>query len=95
MVLNALIKEETKATSQHQITIPKKIWDRLGLQTGTRFDIVLMNDKRIVVVPHERHDALDLSEAEWRNLVKLAHSKKNVSRQFRNTKEAISYLKKL
>ena len=88
-----IIKEETKATSQHQITIPKKIWDELELREGTHFQIVLTEDKRIVVIP--KLEALDLSDEEWRGLVRLARRKDNISKQFTDVKKAASYLKKL
>lgn len=91
---HGLIREETKATSQHQITIPKKIWNALGLEAGRRFQVVLTEDKRIVVTPKEA-DSMGLSDSEWNSLVKLAHSEKNVSKRLRGSREAISYLKKL
>ncbi len=88
-----IIKEETKATSQHQITIPKKIWDKLELEEGTHFQIVLTEDRRIVVIP--KLDSLDLSDDEWKKLVRLARRKDNISKQFTNAKKASAYLKKL
>ena len=90
---NIGIWAETKATSQHQITIPKKIWAMLHLQAGTRFNVILNERKQIVVTPQS--DSLDLSNEEWDKLMALAHSKKNISKSFRNAKDAISYLKKI
>jgi AbrB family looped-hinge helix DNA binding protein len=94
MNLQAVIKEETKATSQHQITIPKKIWNTLGLEPGAHFSMVLTQDRKIVVIPLHR-DSFELSDNEWQALTKLAHSRKNISKQFNTSQEALSYLKKL
>ena len=88
-----LIAEETKATSQHQITIPKPIWESLKLKEGTRFSIFLTDSKEILVRP--KNEALELTDEEWNKLVLLAHDRKNISRRFKNTKKAIKYLEKL
>lgn len=90
---HTLIKEETKATSQHQITIPKKIWDTLGLHIGLRFQFVLNDKNEMIVTP--KWDDLDLSPREWKKLFKLAQDESNVSRRFKSTKEAKRYLDKL
>ena len=90
---SSTIKEETRATSQHQITIPKKIWGELHLAPGARFQVSLTEDRKILVAPKE--ESLDLSDSEWKELVGLANDKDNVSRRFKNTKDAITYLKKL
>ncbi len=87
------IQEETKATSQHQITIPKRIWNKLHLKSGTRFQIVLTKDQCIVVTP--KPSDLELSEQEWNELRRLAHSKSNVSKKFTDTKKALRYLSDL
>ena len=63
MITHTWIEEETKATSQHQITIPKKIWTALKLETGTRFYIALTEEKKIMVTP-KSPKPLDLSEEE-------------------------------
>ncbi len=91
--MHALIQEETKATSQHQITIPKKIWAALHLKEGMRFSIALTKEKQILVQPKE--DAFELSTEEWKKLLALAHSKTNISKSFSSSKEALAHLKKL
>ena len=93
MTFEPVIQDETKATSQHQITIPKKIWSKLRLKTGTRFQIVLTRDNFIVVSP--KPSDLELSQQEWNELRHLARSKSNVTRSFTKTKDAIRYLKDL
>ncbi len=93
MTFEPIIQEETKATSQHQITIPKKIWNKLHLRTGARFQIVLTKDNFIVV--SQKPSDLELSEQEWTELRRLAHSKSNVSKSFTKPKDALRYLKDL
>ncbi len=91
---HAILKDETKATRQHQITIPKGIWKSMRLEEGTRFQISLTDDRKIVIVP-KADPMQELSDREWRSLVKLAHSNKNVTRSFKNTRQALKYLDKL
>lgn len=86
-------QDETKATSQHQITIPKRIWDKLGLKPGIRFKVVLTDQGVILVRP--RREEPDWSDEEWAELFKLAYSKGNVSKRFKDVKKALSYLERL
>lgn len=94
MSVHAMVQEETRATSQHQVTIPKKIWNSLKLEVGTRFSMILTQDNQIVMVPQPL-DNTELSDSQWHQLVKLAHSQSNVSKRFTHSKDAITYLKKL
>ena len=48
MEFQGLITEETKVTSQHQITIPKPIWEKLKLREGIRFSIFLTENNDIL-----------------------------------------------
>ena len=89
----ALFREETKATSQHQITIPKKIWDELHLTVGIKFLVVLNDRKELVVTP--KWEDVELSSSQWKALLRLAHAKSNVSRRFKKGSEAIDYLQQL
>ena len=88
-----VLKDETKATSQHQITIPKKIWEQLHLKVGLKFQVVLTDRKEILVTP--KWEDVDLSAEEWDELVHLAHAKANVSGSFHKTSDALRYLDKL
>jgi AbrB family looped-hinge helix DNA binding protein len=88
-----IIRDETKATSQHQITIPKKIWDKLRLTPGTRLQVIFKGGDEMLVRP--RREEHDLNDNEWNELTKLARSKKNITKRFKSTKKAISYLNKL
>ena len=88
-----VLKDETKATSQHQITIPKKIWDELHLKVGIRFQITLNDRKEIVVTP--QWGDVDLSPVQWKELRRLAHAKSNVSRSFKKTSDAVKFFESL
>jgi bifunctional DNA-binding transcriptional regulator/antitoxin component of YhaV-PrlF toxin-antitoxin module len=87
------ITEETKATGQHQITIPLKIWQALNLKPGIRFQMVFKGNDEITLRP-KRGD-LELNDGEWRELTKLARSEKNVSKRFRKSKDAIDHINSL
>lgn len=93
MTFEPEIRGETKATSQHQITIPKRIWNELRLKSGARFQITLTEDRLIMVTP--KLDDLELSDAEWQELKRLARSKSNITKSFTNTKKALRYLRAL
>ena len=93
MMSSGLIKGETKATSQHQVTIPKPIWDRLKLKEGARFTAILTEDQYIVLEPQAGD--LEMTDEEWKRLLTLAHSPQNVSKKFKSTRQAIRYLDKL
>ena len=93
MTFEPKIQEETKATSQHQITIPKRIWNELRLKSGARFQITLTKDHLIVVTP--KPSDLELNDVEWKELKRLVHSKSNVTKSFTNTKKALRYLRAL
>ena len=89
-----IAREETKATSQHQITIPKRIWEALRLEVGVRFSMLLTEDENIIAVP-QRPGSPEISDREWKALSRLAHSGRNISRRFNSAKAASAYLKKL
>ena len=90
---HVLLKEETKATSQHQITIPKKIWDERHLKVGIKFLIVLNDRKEMVVTP--KWENVELSVSQWEELLRLAHARSNISRSFKKGADAIKYLQRL
>ena len=88
-----ILKEETKATSQHQITIPKKIWDELHLKVGIKFLIVLNDRRELLVTP--KWEDVELAPSQWEELLRLAHAKSNISRSFRKGSDAIQYVQRL
>jgi len=51
--------QEVKLTSQHQITIPKRVCERLHLRGGDRLEIAVMPDRRLLLKPKKLIDADD------------------------------------
>ena len=51
--------QEVKLTSQHQITIPKKVCEKLHLRGGDRLEIAMMPNNRLVLKPKKLIDADD------------------------------------
>ncbi len=56
-----MLKEsgEVKLTSQHQITIPKRVCDRLRLKGGDRLEVTVTNDRKLLLKPKKLIDADD------------------------------------
>ena len=50
---------EVKLTAQHQITIPKRICERLRLRGGDRLEVIITLDKRLLLKPKRLIDADD------------------------------------
>jgi len=86
-----VVCEQTKATSKHQITIPRKIWGHLKLKAGTRFWVKLTDDNQITLEPKD--DPIDLNQEEWETLYAITQEPKNVSKTFKSYKKAKKYLK--
>lgn len=55
----AMVKQEVKLTSQHQITVPKRIREALGLKGGDRLELVVSDTRRALLVPKKLIDADD------------------------------------
>ena len=51
--------QEVKLTSQHQITIPKRICQTLRLQGGDRLEVVVMSGHKLLLKPKRLIDADD------------------------------------
>ena len=51
--------QEVKLTSQHQITIPKNVCEKLNLQGGDRLSIAMMPNNRLMLKPKKLIDADD------------------------------------
>ncbi len=51
--------QEVKLTSQHQITIPKRICQALRLQGGDRLEVIVMSGHRLLLKPKKLIDADD------------------------------------
>ena len=50
---------EVKLTPQHQITIPKRVRERLHLRGGDRLEIVVMRGRKLLLKPKRLIDADD------------------------------------
>ena len=50
---------EVKLTSQHQITIPKRVCERLHLKGGDRLEIAVTSDRKLLLKPKKLIDADD------------------------------------
>ncbi len=50
---------EVKLTSQHQITIPKRVCDRLHLKGGDRLEVSVTSDRKLLLKPKKLIDADD------------------------------------
>ncbi len=79
-----------KMTAKHQVTIPKKIAEALGLKKGTMFDVVVF-ENRIELIPLEITEKV-FTEDEYRKLEAL--SRKEKGEEKRVTKKFIDSLKK-
>ncbi len=51
--------QEVKLTSQHQITIPKRVCERLHLRGGDRLEVVMMPDRKLMLKPKRLIDVDD------------------------------------
>ena len=51
--------QEVKLTAQHQITIPKRVCERLHLRGGDRLEVVVMPDRRLLLKPKKLIDMDD------------------------------------
>lgn len=54
-----MLTQEVKLTAQHQITIPKRVCERLRLKGGDRLEIVVLPEGRLVLKPKRLIDADD------------------------------------
>lgn len=50
---------EVKLTSQHQITIPKRVCERLRLKGGDRLEIAVTSNRQLLLKPKKLIDADD------------------------------------
>lgn len=51
--------QEVKLTSQHQITIPKRICQALRLQGGDRLEVIVISGHKLLLKPKKLIDADD------------------------------------
>lgn len=51
--------DEVKLTAQHQITIPKRVREKLNLRGGDRLEIIILPGSKLVLKPKKLIDADD------------------------------------
>ena len=51
--------QEVKLTSQHQITIPKRVCQALRLQGGDRLEVIVISGHKLLLKPKKLIDADD------------------------------------
>ncbi len=51
--------QEVKLTTQHQITIPKQVCEKLHLRGGDRLEIAVTRDRKLMLKPKRLIDADD------------------------------------
>lgn len=66
-------------TAKHQVTIPKKITDALGLDKGSMFDVVVYKNK-LELVPLEVREKT-FSEEEYGKLDTLSKKERGMERR--------------
>ncbi len=54
-----MFTQEVKLTTQHQITIPKGVCERLRLKGGDRLEVVVMRNRRLLLKPKRLIDLDD------------------------------------
>lgn len=69
-------------TSKNQVTIPKKIVDRLHLQRGTIFDVKI-EANRIELIPMELVEK-SYTESEYKKLEELYQQEKSTAKPMNN-----------
>ena len=79
-----------RMTAKHQITIPKKVTEVLGLRKGSMFDIMISKN-RIELIPLETVEKV-FTEEEYKKLETL--SMKEKGKEKRVTRKFIENLKK-
>ncbi len=51
--------QEVKLTSQHQITIPKRVCETLRLRGGDRLEVIILSGQKLLLKPKKLIDADD------------------------------------
>ena len=78
-------------TSQGQISVPKKIRDRLNLQKGAK--IVFLEDEEGHVVIQEAETPVEFTKEEWQKF--LEKTQKEPVTKVRTRKDALNHLDRL
>ena len=68
---------EVKLTAQHQITIPKRVCERLHLRGGDRLEMIVTLDKRLLLKPKK---LIDADDAAYRLGKEILEAEKQIKR---------------
>ena len=78
----------SKITTKHQVTIPKPVFEKLGLEVGDLVEII--EDKgKVVLIPQQmvsRAPAAKLSQKEQQTLVRAQNKIKSINEDLLNSK---------
>jgi len=68
---------EVKLTSQHQITIPKRVCEQLHLKGGDRLEIAVTLDRKLLLKPKR---LIDADDAAYRLGKEILEAEKQIKR---------------
>ena len=83
--------DEATLTSQGQISIPKKVRERLHLEKGNK--VIFLEDEKGQIVIQEAETPIEFSRADWDKF--LAKTQKEPVTRTHGKKEALRHLDKL
>ena len=83
--------DEATLTRQGQISIPKKVRERLHLQPGTK--VIFLEDEKGRVVIEEAEVPIELTQEEWQQF--LAKTQKERVTRVKGKAEALRHLDRL
>ncbi len=83
--------DEAKLTHQGQISIPKKVRERLHLRAGDK--VVFLEDGKGHIVIQEAEASFDLTPSQWKEF--LAKTAKEPSTRVKGKTEALKHLGRL
>ena len=83
--------DEATITTQGQVSIPKKVREKLHLQKGDR--IVFLEDKVGRIIIEEAETPIEFTSDEWEEF--LAKTKKERVTRVKGKKAALSHIKRL
>lgn len=83
--------DEAKITRQGQISIPKKVREKLHLEAGDK--IMFLEDEKGQVVIQEAEAPIELTHDQWKEF--LAKTEQEPVTQFKSKKEFLRHLDRL
>jgi len=89
--MKAVKIDEAKITSQGQVSVPKKVREKLHIQRGDR--IVFLEDGIGRIIIEHAEEPVELTEEEWEEF--LAKAEKEPVTRVRGKQEALRHLDRL